>query len=205
VGRTLPAVAHSAGRATVPAARRVRRGGRALWSLLAVLPVIVSAGGAPLVAGPHPVVGGRHGAMAPPPRFRLAPTYRARLATGWVELSPAPSPFGIAASRDGRIVYDLDIAVNNLPPASSLGPYSTYEAWLATPKLDLVRDLGAVQNGTTLRGQADWNKFTVLVTAEAPPIRQKWNGAVVLVGRSPSSLMQSFAGHPFYNTGQAPY
>lgn len=143
--------------------------------------------------------------MAPLPRFRLAPTYRAQLANGWVELAPAPSPFGLAVSREGRIVYDLNIVVNDLPTPSSLGSYTTYEAWLATPTLEEVRRLGEVKNGTPLRAQADWNKFTVFVTAEAPPLRPKWNGAVVLVGRSPSSLMQSFAGHPFYNTGQAPY
>jgi hypothetical protein len=178
-------------------ARGRSRRGRATWVVLAIVPVVFGA------AVPHPATGRK--SVAPPPRFRLAPTRNAQLASGWVELSPAASPFGVAVSRDGRIIYDLAIVVKDLPPASALGPYSTYEAWLATPKLDLVRDLGPIQNGVAIRGQAEWNKFTVLVTAESPPIRQKWTGAVVLVGRSPSSLMQSFAGHPFYNTGQAPY
>ena len=142
---------------------------------------------------------------APPPRFRLAPTYRARTAVGSVVLTPSASPFGLAVSRDGTFNYDLDIQVDDLPVASALGAYTTYEAWVATPALDMVRDLGAVENGHVLHAKAAWNKFTVFVTAEAPPIGKKWNGAVVLVGRSPSSLMQSFAGHPFYNTGQAPF
>ncbi len=142
---------------------------------------------------------------APPPRFRLAPTYRARLAAGSVVLTPSASPFVLAASRDGTFNYDLQIQADDLPPASSMGAYSTYEAWIATPKLDSVHDLGAIENGKVLRAKAAWNKFTVFVTAEAPPIGKKWSGAVVLVGRSPSSLMQSFAGHPFYNTGQAPF
>jgi hypothetical protein len=142
---------------------------------------------------------------APPPRFRLAPTYRVRDAVGSVVLTPSASPFGLAVTRDGTFTYDLDIQADDLPPASSLGAYTTYEAWVATPKLDVVRDLGAIENGHVLHAHAGWNKFTVFVTAEAPPIGNKWNGAIVLVGRSPSSMMQSFAGHPFYNTGQAPF
>src|SRR5208283_4294291 len=52
---------------------------------------------------------------ASPPGFRLVSTPRAHPASGWVELVPATSPFGLAASRDGRIVYDLDITVADLP------------------------------------------------------------------------------------------
>ena len=120
-------------------------------------------------------------------------------------LTPSPSPFGVAVSKDGTIHFDLDIQVDDLPPASSIGDFTTYEAWLATPQLDVVRNLGVIENGHVLHGTAEWNKFTVFVTAETPPIKPKWAGAVVLVGRSPSSLMQSFAGHPFYNTGSAPF
>jgi hypothetical protein len=172
--------------------------------------VVLAAAGAVLgatVPAASAVAGRRNTARgeAPPPRFRLAPTYRARVAVGSVVLTPSASPFGLAVSRDGTFNYDLDIQADDLPSASSLGAYSTYEAWVATPKLDMVRALGVVENGHVLHAHADWNKFTVFVTAEAPPIGKKWSGAVVLVGRSPSSLMQSFAGHPFYNTGQAPF
>jgi hypothetical protein len=133
------------------------------------------------------------------PRFRLAPTPPGRPASGWVQIVPAQTPFGIAATRDGRLIYDLDITVKDLPPASSLGSYASYEAWLATPKLDVVRDLGPIQNGVTLRGQADWNKFTVIVSAEVLPVGHKWSAGVALIGRSPSSLMQSFASHPLFS------
>jgi hypothetical protein len=138
------------------------------------------------------------------PRFRLAVAGPAPLASGWVELAPAPSPFGVDVTQDGRIVFDLDITVHALPAAASLGAFSTYEAWLATPDLKLVRHLGAVRNDSALRSRADWNKFTVVVSAEPAAIGPRWRGAIVLVGRSPSSLMQSFAGHSFYNTGMPP-
>jgi hypothetical protein len=160
--------------------------------------------GAALAAGLVVFWGGAHAGAAPRPRFRLAVVGPAPLASGWVELAPAPSPFGVGVTDDGRIVYELDITVHDLPPAASLGAYATYEAWLATPDLALVRRLGTVRNDTPLRARADWNKFTVVVSAEPGAVGARWRGAVVLSGRSPSSLMQSFAGHSFYNTGMPP-
>lgn len=139
------------------------------------------------------------------PRFRLATTAAVALASGWVALAPARSPFAVDVTRDGRIIYDLDVTVHGLPPASSLGSYAIYEAWLATPNLDLVRRLGPIRNDVPIRGRVDWNKFMVFVSAEATPATTKWSSAIVLVGRSPSSLMRSFAGHPFYNNGLPPF
>lgn len=134
------------------------------------------------------------------PRFRLGATPAGRPASGSVEIVPAPSPFGVAATSDGRLVFDLTITVRDLPPASSFGPYTHYEAWLTTPKLDIVKDLGSISNDGTLHAQADWNKFTIIVSAEATPVPRKWGPAIVLIGRSQSSLMQSFASHPLFST-----
>jgi hypothetical protein len=134
------------------------------------------------------------------PRFRLGPTPAARGASGWVALAPAQSPFGVAATRDGRLVYDLAITVTDLPPAGDLGAYSRYEVWLTTPKLDEVHDLGPIENNGTVHAQADWNKFTIIVSAEPSAVPRKWGTAIALIGRSPSSLMQSFASHPLFST-----
>ncbi len=134
------------------------------------------------------------------PRFRLGSTPAARQASGWVELAPAQSPFGVATTRDGRLVFDLDITATDLPAASDLGPYTHYEAWLTTPKLDLVHDLGPIENNRAVHAQADWNKFTIIVSAEGTPAGRKWTSAIALIGRSPSSLMQSFASHPLFST-----
>ena len=139
------------------------------------------------------------------PGFRLATTAKAPRARGWVQLSPTMSPFAVAVRRDGRLVYDLEITVHDLPPVAYVGAYKGYEAWLASPNLDLVRRLGTIRNDSTLRGTADWNKFTVIVSAEPATVGDKWTGAIVMVGRSPSSLMQSFADHPFYNSGAPPF
>lgn len=139
------------------------------------------------------------------PRFRLASTAHAPRARGWVQLSPAVSPFAIAVRRDGRLVYDLEITVHDMPPVAYVGAYTGYEAWLASPNLDLVRRLGPIHNDSTLHADADWNKFTVIVSAEGPTVGEKWSGPIIMVGRSPSSLMQSFADHPFYNSGAPPF
>jgi len=133
------------------------------------------------------------------PRFRLGSTPAARQASGWVELAPAQSPFGVATTRDGRLVFELEITAADLPAASDLGPYTHYEAWLTTPKLDLIHDLGPIENNRAVHAQADWNKFTIIVSAEGAPVGRKWTSAIALIGRSPSSLMQSFASHPLFS------
>ena len=128
------------------------------------------------------------------------------MAMGWVEFSPAASPFDLAVTRDGRAVYDLTITVSDLPVPSSLGSYSHFEGWLATLKLDAMRDLGPVQNGSPLAHprrleQVSWCSYL----RKRPRPAEVGAGPIVLVGRSPSSLsVQSLAGHPFYNTGQPP-
>ena len=112
---------------------------------------------------------------------------------------PAQSPFGVAATGDGRLVFDLEITATDLPPVNTVGEYNHYEAWLTTPKLDLIHDLGPVQDKTPVHAQVDWNKFTIIISAESATGGRKWGSAIVLIGRSPSSLMQSFANHPLFS------
>lgn len=149
-----------------------------------------------------------HAARAPgaadPQRFRLAATGKLRVTSAWASLLPALSPFGLAVTDDGHLVYDLTLEVHGLPPASQLG-YATYVAWVTTPNVEMVHELGELRGDSTLHAQVEWNKFTVVVTAERSAGGAKWAGPIVLVGRSPSSLMQSFADHPFYKTGQPPF
>ena len=83
------------------------------------------------------------------------------------ELIPSPSPFGLAASRDGRIAYDLEITVVDLPLPPSFGLIHGLRSVAGHPKLDLVRNLGAMTVDAPLHAQVDWNKFTVLVSAES--------------------------------------
>jgi hypothetical protein len=181
----------------------MRRGHCLALSLVLILPASSATGDHRVdpVAGRGSLAGptGRADSLTGRPKFRLAPTPAGRPASGWVELAPSQSPFGVAATSDGRLVYDLDITATDLPAASDLGAFTHYEVWLTTPKLDVVRDLGPLQNNVTLHAHADWNKFTIIVSAEPTPVGRKWGTSIALIGRSPSSLMQSFASHPLFS------
>ncbi|MGH7615357.1 MAG: multicopper oxidase family protein [Gemmatimonadales bacterium] len=109
---------------------------------------------------------------------------------GVVELGQAPSPFGIAVSREGAQVYRARAVLSGLPSPASLGPYRAYVAWLTTPTLFPMVKLAEVRNGTTPLGRVDFNKFIVLITAEASAEVEERRGRLVLRGQSPSSRMQ---------------
>ena len=109
---------------------------------------------------------------------------------GVVELGQAPSPFGIAVSREGAQLYQARATLSGLPEPASLGPYGAYVAWLTTPTLYPMVKLAEVRNGTTPLGRVGFNKFIVLVTAEASAAVEERRGRLVLRGQSPSSRMQ---------------
>ena len=109
---------------------------------------------------------------------------------GVVELGQAPSPFGIAVSREGAQVYRARAILSGLPAPASLGPYGAYVAWLTTPTLYPMVKLVEVMNGTTRLGSVAFNKFIVLITAEASAEVEERRGRLVLRGQSPSSRMQ---------------
>jgi len=133
--------------------------------------------------------------VAATPTFPLVPATQFPGASGEVALRRAWSPFDIALTRDGVLVYDLTVTVAGLPRAE-VG--QTFVAWLATPNLDRVRRLGPVQQETPLTGRVDWNQFLVVVTLESGEPGDRWAGATVLMGRSPSSLIRPLWGHSIF-------
>ena len=52
--------------------------------------------------------------------------------------------------------------------------------------------LGGVSNGRNSLGRVRFNKFLLLLTAEASPPAERWKGRIVLRG-NPSALMQPHA------------
>ena len=133
-------------------------------------------------------------------RFPLTATARARGAVGSGYLQLAPSPFGIAVTADGHLVYDLALTTKRLRPPSALGPYQVYVAWLSTPELDRYEKLGAVGESGELRVRtSSMNKFILMVTAEPSADVAKRSGPVVLRGVSPSGLLQSFGSHELFS------
>ena len=128
----------------------------------------------------------------------LLPTSTAPAAEGTARLVSAPSPFGIAVSQDGHARYDIVLRIRGLPAPGSLGAYHTYVAWAATPDLQHWTRLGVVANGASTVGVAEYNKFLLVITAEAGPEPLARGGPTVLHGTSPSGWLQSFLSHPFF-------
>lgn len=128
----------------------------------------------------------------------LFATSTAPAVEGHARLVYAPSPFGVAVTADGRARYDVRVTVSRLPPPDSLGPYAGYVAWEVATDLSAWHRLGTIGNGTTTVGQADLNKFLLVVTAEADSAATTRSGPTVLRGNSPSGWLQSFISHPLF-------
>lgn len=128
----------------------------------------------------------------------LFATKTAPEARGAARLVYAPSPFGVTVSADGHARYDVIVTAAHLPAPSTLGEYTAYVAWAATPDLREWKRLGAVANGTTTVGPVEYNKFLLVITAEARDTVASRTGPTVLHGTSPSGWLQSFLSHPLF-------
>lgn len=138
-------------------------------------------------------------AAQPGPFFiPLFATPKAPAARGEARLVYASSPFGVAVTADGRASYDVQVTASKLPAPSTLGAYHAYVAWAVTPDLAEWHRLGAVRNGTTTVGQAEFNKFLLVITAERDTAPASHAGPTVLHGTSPSGWLQSFLTHPLF-------
>ena len=110
--------------------------------------------------------------------------------SGYVALTPPPSPFGASVTAGGSHRFDLTLHAAGLPDPASLGGYARYVAWATTPLLRPVVNLGPVTNGRNALGPVDLDKFLVLVTAEAAPDGAAWEGRIVLRGISAGMRME---------------
>jgi hypothetical protein len=136
-------------------------------------------------------------------RIDLTATERAPGAKGVARLRPAATPLALPVTVDGRVVWAAEVTVEGLPAPASLGAYTGFAAWAATPDLDSVRRLGALANGSAT-GEVAWNKFLIFVSAEASATADRWSGPIVLRGMSASGYMQNFSAHPLFNGGVPP-
>jgi FtsP/CotA-like multicopper oxidase with cupredoxin domain len=122
--------------------------------------------------------------------IELLPAAGIERASGVARLVPPSSPFGIAVTRDGAHLYDIVFELRDVPPPESLGPYAAYVAWATTPQLHPVVRLGEVRNGRTRLGQVAFDRFLILITAEASPAPAERAGRLVLRGTSAAIRMQ---------------
>ena len=121
----------------------------------------------------------------------LFSTARAGDATGVATLTRPWSPFGVTVTAEGRHRHELTAWIAGLPDPATLGPYTTYVAWATPLVLDPVLRLGEVGNGLNELGEVAFNKYMVLITAEASADVTERTGPLVLRGRSPSSRMEA--------------
>jgi suppressor of ftsI len=120
-------------------------------------------------------------------RLAAAPAYVG--AAGIAELTHADTPFGVAVSRDGEHQYRFVLTLAGLPALEGLGPEASYVAWLTTPQLTPMINLGAVRNGRTALKVGGFDKFIILISAERGPNVREREGRLVLRGMSASMRM----------------
>ena len=124
-------------------------------------------------------------------------------ATGRVDVTFAPSPFGVSLTENGDYLRDLEINVSNLRAPDQ----GSFVVWITTPQLDSIERVGVLGDGT-LRGQVRWNKFLVVISLEQDDASTapRWAGPIILRGMSKSGAMHTSAGHgPFETENCASY
>lgn len=119
----------------------------------------------------------------------LIPTPDVRRVSGFLELWPVSSPFGLAVTADGHVRSNLAMWIDRLPDPATLGGYTAYVAWVGSMSLDSVVKLGEVRNGRTELGELARNQFRILVTAEPSAAVAERTGKIVLRTTSPSALL----------------
>ena len=112
-------------------------------------------------------------------------------AAGVIELRRPWSPFGVTVTPEGRHRHDLVAWIARLPDPTTLGPYTTYVAWATPLELDPVVKLGEVREGRNDLGEVAFNKYLVLVSAEASANVTERRGPLIVRGRSPSARMEA--------------
>jgi suppressor of ftsI len=157
--------------------------------LLPSLTILVLTLGRPAVA--QDSLCAAHAAGADPSLYCLPlhSTTAAPSASGTAVLRSAPSPFGLAVTREGRFSFQVVLTLSDLPDPASLGPYRSFVAWATTPELDPMIALGQVRNGRTVLGPIALERFIIMVSAERSPAVRSRAGPLVLRGSSPSLML----------------
>jgi FtsP/CotA-like multicopper oxidase with cupredoxin domain len=122
--------------------------------------------------------------------IELLPAIDVDVPPGTARLVPPSSPFGIAVTKAGEPQHDVLFTLRDLPAPSTFGKYSVLMAWAATPQLRPVVRLGEVRSGTVRLGRVAFDRFLLLITAEASASGTEPRGRVLLRGTSASMRMQ---------------
>lgn len=109
------------------------------------------------------------------------------------------SPFGVATTREGHVIYDIELFLPGLEGRRT-GPEQTYIAWALSRDLQESHRIGVVTGGR-VRGQVWFNQYLIVVTAESDPQTTRRTGPIVLRGRSPTGWLEPFHHHSIDGTG----
>ncbi len=138
--------------------------------------------------------GGHAAASVPSPDLyciELHSTPSAPAASGRVHLLPAGTPYGAAVTRDGIARHRFRLEARGLPEPSELGDFDRYVVWVAPPNLSPMIRVGEADNGTFDLGEAGFNQFFVMVSAEGPEPGEARGGPLVLRGVSASMQIRA--------------
>lgn len=119
----------------------------------------------------------------------LIPTPDLNGVSAILELTPAPSPFGVSVTVNGSPRQRLRATISGLPEARTLGNYTVFVAWAYTVALDSATKLGVVTNGRSELREINFNQFRILISAERSALVTKRAGKLVLRGTSPSTRL----------------
>jgi suppressor of ftsI len=121
----------------------------------------------------------------------LIPTPEYSRARAVLELTPVPSPFDVAVTRDGKARYRIVISIAGLSRRAvrdGAAP-AAYVAWMTTMDLDSVVKLGTVTSGRTVLGETTRDQFRILISAERSAASRTRTGPLVFRGTSPGSRL----------------
>lgn len=122
--------------------------------------------------------------------IELVPAPGVEHLTASVELSYVSTPFTVAVTRDGVPRYRPVFRPREFVAPSTLGNYTSYVAWAMTPDMRRTVKLGTVRGTPAILRDVDFEKFTLLVTAERDSSVVEPGGRIVLRAQSPSSRLQ---------------
>jgi suppressor of ftsI len=116
----------------------------------------------------------------------LVPVPGLKAVSGVAELRRAMSPFTVAVDSEGHHRFQVDLMLRGLPHPSKLGPYTAYVAWATTLDFAEQLKLGEVRDGWTSLPPVSFNKYILMITAEASPSVTERKGRMMLRATSPS-------------------
>lgn len=133
-----------------------------------------------------------------PDEFPLFPTLGNEGASGMVRMRQPWSPFGVSVDEAGRVLYDVTVEAEGLPPVDG----EVYRVWLTEPTLEHIVHAGTVEPDRPVTARTELEQLMVIVSRE-PADRDaapgdRWSGPIVLRGFSAGARVQPLGGHSIF-------